>query len=720
MFSRFSSVPSLRATSFVQTKRTGCASATEKLTGCEASKIIFTITSSKMNDLRIYGVALITFLLIMALIGTGWVIKLQIGLFALLVATIISFCAGIFVHEGAADTANGFVGFSGLVKVADPNNATSFSYASNLYTNLWPGYTTQGGKEYNFFSVFAIFFPAVTGIMAGANISGLLQNPSENIPKGTFTAIFHSTIVYCFMAFLIGAGVTRETLLVDNLIMAKVELASGILVLAGVYAATFSSALASLVGAPQLLIAVAKDAILPFSSFTVTHKREGACFVKVNRTVREKGSDRLVEYRYDDGRMTSEGDPVRGYFLTFFLTVGCILIGELNAIAPLISMFFMMTYGLINIACFALDYSNSPGWRPEFQYYSQSACLFGALLCVVAMFLTDVMWAIISFVLAFGLFLHVYLKERRGEVQVTWGTALDARVKIDAMRGVLGLRTIHFNAKIFRPSFLVLTGVPSSRMHLCRLAWTLRKGYGGVILGNIVKGDPRRNLQRLRDEGSGSYFQINPSPHHVYSGDFLGLGGYINSALGYNLFDSYTEQKRTELNSYAPLDVIVNQNFRDGCGVLLQNCGLGALRPNVVVMGFKEDWKEEDDATLMDYVGVVQDIFSMRMGCLIVRNAQLINFDAAPDRTGTIDVWWLWDDGGLTMLLPHIMTKEKFWQEQTEAGIATVKSYFVLEGGLDAQSLAEVGPEYQKIKDLVKKFRIGWETESVFLIDSER
>ena len=78
------------------------------------------------------------------------------------------------------------------------------------------------------------------------------------------------------------------------------------------------------------------------------------------------------------------------------------------------------------------------------------------------MFLTDVMWAIISFVLGFGLFLHVYLKERRGEVQVTWGTALDARVKIDAMRGVLGLRTIHFNAKIFRPSFLVLTGVPNS------------------------------------------------------------------------------------------------------------------------------------------------------------------------------------------------------------------------------------------------------------------
>ena len=213
---------------------TGCASATELLTGCEQSKIIFTITSIKMMDLRIYGVALITFLLIMALIGTGWVIKLQLGLFVLLVATILSFCIGVFIHEGAADTANGFVGFFGQVKVPNPANATSFSYASNLYTNLWPGYTTQNGKEYNFFAVFAIFFPAVTGIMAGANISGLLQNPSENIPTGTFNAIVHSTIVYCIMAVLIGAGVTRETLLVDNLIMAKIELASGVLVFAGV------------------------------------------------------------------------------------------------------------------------------------------------------------------------------------------------------------------------------------------------------------------------------------------------------------------------------------------------------------------------------------------------------------------------------------------------------------------------------------------------------
>ena len=69
--------------------------------------------------------------------------------------------------------------------------------------------------------------------------------------------------------------------------------------------------------------------------------------------------------------------------------------GELNVVAPLISMFFMMTYGLINFACFALEYTKSPGWRPKFQSYSMWGCLLGTVLCIIAMFLTDVMWALI-------------------------------------------------------------------------------------------------------------------------------------------------------------------------------------------------------------------------------------------------------------------------------------------------------------------------------------
>ena len=130
----------------------------------------------------------------------------------------------------AANLAAGFVGWGADSDV--PLGDGSGGWKTNMAANMASDYSA--GE--NFFSVFSIFFPAVTGIMAGANISGLLRDPSVNIPKGTFYAIFHSTVVYCLMAFVCGAVVSRVGLKEDALIMAKVELAQGVLVLIGVYA----------------------------------------------------------------------------------------------------------------------------------------------------------------------------------------------------------------------------------------------------------------------------------------------------------------------------------------------------------------------------------------------------------------------------------------------------------------------------------------------------
>ena len=96
-----------------------------------------------------------------------------------------------------------------------------------------------------------------------------------------------------------------------------------------------------------------------------------------------------------------------------------------------------MTYGLVNVACGALEYSKSPGWRPTFRRFSVLSCAVGAVLCTVAMFLTSVAWACISFLIGGFLFLRIELKQKRGELQVAWGTALDARAKMDAMTGVM-------------------------------------------------------------------------------------------------------------------------------------------------------------------------------------------------------------------------------------------------------------------------------------------
>jgi len=107
--------------------------------------------------------------------------------------------------------------------------------------------------------------------------------------------------------------------------------------LAGIYAATFTSALASLVGAPRILLSLAKDKLITvLEPFAVTDSR---------------------------------GNPVRGYAITYIVAAACVGIGSLNFVAPLITMFFMITYALINYATFMLAIGNSPGWRPSFKYF---------------------------------------------------------------------------------------------------------------------------------------------------------------------------------------------------------------------------------------------------------------------------------------------------------------------------------------------------------------
>ena len=656
---------------------------------CDESAVIMSLTGGKLNDMRIYGIILITFLLAMALIGTGWVIKLQLGLLALLVASIISFVVGCFVTK--KDTDAGIWGISG------------FSDPEILAANWHSQYTAENGVEYNFFSVFSIFFPAVTGIMAGANISGLLRNPSKNIPKGTFAAISHSTVVYCILAFLLGAVTERSELLANKLIMQNIEIAQGVLVLAGVYAATFSSALASLVGAPQLLGAVARDFVLPLSYFTVTHRREPSASLNYRRIelARRVGDDvedpdaaEDDEYFYsDDGAKTTEGDPVRGYLCCYVVVVGCVCIGELNVVAPLISMFFMLTYGLVNLACFALEHTKSPGWRPTFTGFSKWGCLTGFVLCIIAMFLTSVGWALGSIAIAGALYYHVSLKVKSGELRtIRWGTAIDAQAKMKTMNAVMALRRLGVeHAKTFRPTYLVFTGHPSDddRMHLCRFVHTLRKGYGGIILGEVITKSKTSNLLTLREQHGNGYFKINPS------------AGEENSA-------------------YAPLEFVLSDSFLSGAEMLIQTAGLGAMRPNTVLLGYKEDWRESSQEEVGDYVNLLRKAFHMRLGVMVGRGLRTIDWDASvPDRTGTVDVWWLVDDGGLTMLVPHLMTLSKFWKENTNSSQVSVRLFFVLQGSSDAHSLATLIPEFKRIQETIAEFRISWSSTPVYMVPAD-
>ena len=199
------------------------------------------------------------FVLILAIVGLKYVIKAQLGLLVFIVSAILLFFIGSFYRHNDEYP----VGWPdcpedgcepGKVLVISPTFWTN----GNIVDNLGSQYSPYQGEEFDFWKVLAIFFPAVTGIMAGANISGDLRNPSSDIPKGTLTAIFVSTFVYMLLAVFVGAVTVRYELINNELVMSLICVWNYI-VLIGIYAATLSSAIASLVGAPRILQAVAND-----------------------------------------------------------------------------------------------------------------------------------------------------------------------------------------------------------------------------------------------------------------------------------------------------------------------------------------------------------------------------------------------------------------------------------------------------------------------------
>jgi len=564
-----------------------------------------TLTGDELNDIRVFGLMIVSILLVMAYIGTGWVIKLQIFLLGLLVCSIISVILGAFVTP--TDESAGFVGIN--------SGAAS--------ENVGPEYR----EGYDFFAVFAVFFPAVTGIMAGANISGDLQNPSENIPAGTLWAILISTIVYIFMAIIIGAVVEREDegsengLYGDPLIMVTVAVPyiGGPLVLAGIFAATFSSGLASLVGAPRILMSVAQDDLIPA--------------IKPFAVVRE-----------------SDKSPIRGYFLTYFVSGCCILIGSLNAIAPLISMFFMITYGLINLSTFALELSKSPSWRPKFTYYNKWVSLFGFFMCLVIMFLTSYLIALAAIILTAALYFYIDYRDP----PVNWGSARQARQFYSVEKSMMNMRNYVKHVKTFRPHSLVMTGEPQDRLHLARFIASMRKGYGITVYGNVVTGGYEETVKDFRHRKLDHGYFVDESVSN------LKVRGFLSS--------------------------VIAPNLRDGQQSLLCCSGLGVMRPNTLMLGFKKDWqevleqmktKEEKSADtserknasneVSDYISMIRDGFKMGMGVMVSRNLEKIDWDIAPDAQSkkTIDVYWLVDDGGLTLLIPYILTLHSYWKHHT-------------------------------------------------------
>ena len=202
------------------------------------------------------------------------------------------------------------------IAVAAFNGSMQYDVAD---VGLWGSFRGAPETDFsgtNFWIVFAVFFPAATGIMAGANMSGDLKDPRRSIPLGTMAAIGVSLVVYLLLAYWIARSATPEEL-VENYYVMIDKAYWGWLVVAGVFGATFSSALASMVGAARILQAMGEHRVIP-----------GGAWV---------------------GTLNKSGEPRNSMLITGGIVFATLLMRDLNAIAPLITMFFLITYAMLNV-----------------------------------------------------------------------------------------------------------------------------------------------------------------------------------------------------------------------------------------------------------------------------------------------------------------------------------------------------------------------------------
>ncbi|XP_031440768.2 solute carrier family 12 member 3-like [Clupea harengus] len=641
------------------------------------------------NDVRIIGVLTVTALLLISMAGMEWESKAQLLFFGVLLISLANYFVGTVIPANEEKQATGF-----------------FSYRKEIFvSNLLPDWR---GAEAGFFQMFSIFFPAATGILSGVNICGDLKDPESAIPKGTLLAIFWTTISYLGVAIVAGACVVRDASgnLNDSLPVNHTGMCEGLgcgfgwdfdaceqnktclfglandfqvmrkasgyghLITAGIFAASLSSALGFLVSAPKVFQCLCNDNIYPYIGFF------GKGYGKNN-------------------------EPLRAYLLTFVISIAFILIADLNVIAPLISNFFLCSYALINFSCFHASITNSPGWRPSYKYYSPWASLFGAVISVILMFLFTWWAALFTFCIILFLLGYVIYKKP----QVNWGSSVQASTYNMALSYSVSLSGVEDHVKNYRPQCLVLTGPPNLRPALVDFVGSFTKNVSLMICGDIImEGEssdvPQRNTDTLIK-------WLNQRKVRSFYTRFSGNG------------------------------------LREGACNLLQSTGLGKMKPNILVMGFKANWRESAPTGLEDYISTINDTFDSNYGVCILRMMDGLDiseeieteeeelssvnpaFDASEagqtwpsndmDRESdhedvpptaqtrtvfqnkqgkkTVDIYWISDDGGLTLLIPYLITRRKRWHH------CKVRVFIVG----DQQTMDE---ERTEMMSLLKKFRL--------------
>ena len=435
-----------------------------------------------------------------------------------------------------------------------------------------------------FWTVFAVFFPAVTGIMAGVNMSGDLKDPIKSLPTGTLAAVGTGYVIYMILPIFMAMRADSANLIdSDVFVMQETALKGfGFTMLLGVWGATLSSAIGSILGAPRVLQALARDGVLP-PLFSFLGKGHG-----------------------------KDDEPRNGTWVSLGIAIAAVCVGDLNLIAPILSMFFLTTYLVLNVSAAIEGFLQSPSFRPSFRVH-WSLSLLGAIGCLGVMFLIDAVATVFAAVIVLG----IYIWLQRRELETTWGDVRRGMWMALISQGIFQVEE-QDDTKNWRPHILVLSGAPQKRWSLIELADGFSHNRSLMTVSSVLPSGSRDLKQQTNLEKT--------------------IRDYL--------------QKR---GVRALVRVVTAQDPFEGAVRLVETYGLGPLVPNTIVMGDSEQPERRDS-----FCNAIAEIHASKRNLVIFHENQQQGFGFRRN----IDVWWggMQSNGSLMLLLAYLLRTDINWR----------------------------------------------------------
>lgn len=538
-----------------------------------------------VDNIRITGSVTLFLLTALTIISAELAIKTQYVIMLAIVASIVSLVAG-----------------------TSPQEPTEIA--------MWPAATNEPMNL-----VFAVYFPAVTGFTAGVAMSGDLKDPRKDIPAGTLWAVATGFVIYVGLAIFLGMRVDGAVLRGDMDVWFSMALVPEA-VIAGVFGATLSSAIGSMLGAPRILQALALDGVGP--------------------RILAQGS-----------KATNE--PRAAILATFVIAEAGILVADLDLVARVLTMFFLTTYGTLNLAC-GLERWSNPDFRPRLRVPAWLS-FAGAAVCLGMMFKLDAA-AMFGAIGALAL-LYLFVKQRRLELEsnAIWAVIWEQMVRA----GLYRLARAGARTATWRPNVLLFGGHPDLRPHLLQMAqWIVQEH--GLLTNFVLEPTKRRPSGRISLAG-GPAEPTNP--------DGVALAKHYDS---FDLHSVFHTQRQC---STVP----------EGIRMASEWFGLVGMEPNAVMMGWPQQPSRHPT-----YGALVGDLMSRDHNMLLLEVDPHVGFR----HRRKLDIWWGRNqiNGGLMLMLAHFIQSTPAWNR------ARVRIVTLVDGP------EEVEPRRKALKRLLGRGRV--------------